>query len=420
VNPTPQTTDRPLRIVLVEESEATRRMLVQVLTSSPEFEVVGSASNGEDAFTEVFRLLPDVVCVGLQMPRMDGFTFLRLLMSRHPMPVIAIAATSASSKTEVFKALELGAIDCVLKPEGGEAALAGIRDDLFEKLRVVRSLRVADPEVRGAEEVSPPGTPLAASTGVSSAIAPAPAQAAVPSPSVVATPGPLGSPVTSGASLAGPAPASASVSSSSAFEPLRLVVLGASTGGPPALQQLLSALPRDLPLAIAVAQHMPERYTGPFAERLGRMSQFEVSEAKGGERIMAGKVLVAPGGKHLKLERTGAGGIELRAVVVEPTPGTIGKRYCPSVDLLFESAARAMGDRVCAIVLTGMGTDGRKGIEAVKAAGGLTLAESESSAVVFGMPREAADSGSVDEVLPLDKMAERIVRFARNIRTPSK
>jgi two-component system chemotaxis response regulator CheB len=419
VTTTPQTTERPLRIVLVEESEAHRRMLVQVVTSSPEFEVVGSVSSGEDAFNEIFKLRPDVVCVGLQMSRMDGFTFLRLLMSRHPMPVIAIAATSASSKTEVFKALELGAVDCVLKPEGGDAALAGIRDDLFEKLRVVRSLRVADPP-RGEEATAPAAVPLPSSFGVPSA--PASNQPVVPPSAVVVPSSPvLSSAVTSGGSPNVPAQVSASpVVSGGSFEPLRLVVLGASTGGPPALQQLLSALPGDLPLAIAVAQHMPERYTRPFAERLGRMSQFEVSEAKGGERIMAGKVLVAPGGKHLKLERTGAGGIEVRAVVVEPMPGTIGKRYCPSVDLLFESAARAMGDRVCAIVLTGMGADGRKGIEAVKAAGGLTLAESESSAVVFGMPREAADSGSVDEVLPLDKMAERIVRFARNLRTPSK
>jgi small GTP-binding protein len=191
-------------------------------------------------------------------------------------------------------------------------------------------------------------------------------------------------------------------------EPAGVVAIGASAGGPQAIQRLLSSLPRDLELAFVVAQHMPERFTAAFADRLARTTPFSVSEAEGDEVVAAGRVLVAPGGRHLEVRRDGGG--VLRAAVVAPGAAGGGKQ-CPSADLLFASVARAVGSRSCGVVLTGMGQDGRAGVAAIRLAGGLTLAESEDSAVVYGMPQAAAESGAVDEVLSLPALVERITRF---------
>jgi two-component system chemotaxis response regulator CheB len=191
----------------------------------------------------------------------------------------------------------------------------------------------------------------------------------------------------------------------------RLAVIGASAGGPPALGRLLGAVPRDLPLGFAVAQHMGKVFTRTFAERLARDTGLDVREARDGDELGDGRVLVAPGGMDLRLVRAGAWLGPVRAQLVEPAPGET-PRGCPSVDVLFASAADVMRDRVCGVVLTGMGDDGRRGVERIKQAGGLALAESEATAAVFGMPREAAATGKVDEVLPLALIPARLRRFA--------
>ncbi len=335
-----------IRVLLVDDSDATRAGLGRLLESACGAEVVGVAADGEQALREAERLRPDLVLLDLQMPRMDGFTFLRLLMARRPTPVVVISAQSR--RTDVFKALELGALDFVPKPEG-DALLESLRDALVEKCQLVRALRIENLAPRDA--------------GPARAI---PAEAA------------------------------------------GIVAIGASTGGPAAIQRLLSMLAGDLPLAFVVAQHMPERFTAAFAERLARTTSFVASEAADGDVVAAGRVLVAPGGRHLEVRR-GIDGV-LRAAIVAPA-AVQDARYCPSADVLFASVARAAGSRACAIVLTGMGQDGRAGVRAVKGAGGLTLAESEDTAVVYGMPQAAADSGAVDEVLALPGLAERIRRF---------
>ncbi len=338
----------PVRVLVVDDSEQGGRMVADVLLSEPDVEVVGRPRDGETALQELLRVRPDAVCLDLEMPRMDGFTFLRLLMARQPTPVIIV--TGRGSKADVFRALELGALDFVVRPsEAG--GMGDFREELLARIRMVRALRLDPLERRAAEPLREEQPP-----------------------------------------------------------PARLAVIGASTGGPPALQRLLSVLPSDLSLAVLVAQHMPERFTRTFAERLGRQTAFDVSEADDGDAVLAGRVLVAPGGRHLAVERAAGG--RLRARVL-PRAEVAGRRYCPSIDLLFESAARAMGSRVCGVVLTGMGNDGRRGVEAVKAGGGLTLAESERTAVVYGMPEEAIASGRVDEVLAIEDVAERLVRFAR-------
>jgi two-component system chemotaxis response regulator CheB len=345
---------RALRALVVDDSEASRDQLARILGEAPGLEVIGLARDGEEALKDALRLEPDVVILDLQMPRMDGFTFLRLLMAQRPTPVIVVS--SWSGKTDVFKSLELGALDFVPKPDAA-TDLAAIREALLDKCATVRSLRM---ENLGPSLDVPRVTP-------------------VPSRPLV--------------------------------EPPRVAVVGASTGGPQAVQRLLSSFPHDLPLGVLVAQHMPERFTRTFAERLGRTTRFAVQEASDGDLVAAGRVLVAPGGRHLELRRDGPGGA-LRAAVVAAAPGA-GPRHVPSVDRLFESAARELGARVCGVVLTGMGSDGSAGIAAIKAAGGLTLAESEDTAVVYGMPRSAASGGAVDEILGVRAIAERLERFAR-------
>jgi two-component system chemotaxis response regulator CheB len=331
----------------VDDSEAIRAGIGRMLEESCGAELVGAAADGEQALREAQRLRPDLVLLDLQMPRMDGFTFLRLLMARQPTPVVVISAQSR--RTDVFKALELGALDFVPKPDG-DAPIESLRDALVEKCQLVRALRIENLGPRGGAR---------------------------------------------GEGAAGP-------------EPAGVVAVAASTGGPAAIQQLLSTLSGELPLAFVVAQHMPERFTAAFAERLARTTPFVASEAADGDVVAAGRVLIAPGGRHLEVRR-GPDAV-LRAAVLPPESAP-GAKFCPSADVLFASVARAAGARACALVLTGMGQDGRAGVRAIKSAGGLTLAESADTAVVYGMPQAAAEGGSVDEVLALPALAERIRRF---------
>jgi two-component system chemotaxis response regulator CheB len=344
---------KPTRVLLVDDSEATRSAVGRILQGSSGIVIVGVARDGEEALREVLRLQPDLVFLDLQMPRMDGFTFLRLLMARRPTPVVVVS--SQSHRADVFKALELGALDFVAKPEDG-ASFDTIAAALLEKCELLRALR----------------------------------------PHNLAPPPPRAAPVLRGVGVA---------------EPPRLVAIGASTGGPQAILKLLASLPRDLPVGFVVAQHMPEKFTAAFAERLGRSCPFSVQEAAEGDLVAEGRVLVAPGGRHLEVRRGRDG--SLHAAIL-PGDGDAQRRgHCPSVDRLFRSVAEALGARACAVVLTGMGRDGRDGVAAVKARGGLTLAESQESAVVYGMPQAAAESGALDELLPLAGLAERLVRFGR-------
>jgi two-component system chemotaxis response regulator CheB len=335
----------------VDDSDASRNAVGRILEGRPGIVVVGAARNGEEALREALLLKPDLVFLDLQMPRMDGFTFLRLLMARRPTPVVVVS--SQSHRADVFKALELGALDFVEKPEEG-VSFDTVAAALLEKCEMLRSLR--------PENLAPP--------------IPGPARA------LRVAAGPLGP---------------------------RVIAIGASTGGPQAVARLLSALPRDLPAAILVVQHMPEKFTAAFAERLGRTTPFSVQEAQEGDLLAPGRVLVAPGGRHLVLRRDQEGALHAATLPGRPAE----RRYCPSVDQLFISVAAEVGRRACGVVLTGMGRDGHEGIRALKRRGALTLAESQESAVVYGMPQAAAESGALDELLPLDRLAERLARFGR-------
>jgi two-component system chemotaxis response regulator CheB len=365
------TSASPIRVVVIDDSAYNRQTIATMLESDPGIQVVGRAADGDDGLKLVLRIQPDLVTLDLEMPRMDGFTFLRILMSRRPTPVIVVSGLGA--KENVFKALELGALDFVVKPSRQiSPELRTIQEDLVAKVRLVNQLRML-PLTERAQRPEPA----------------APSRISSPSLSL----DPLAEPPQSPCPV-GPAPS-------------RLVAIGASTGGPPALQQLLAAIDPRLPVGVVVTQHMPPRFTRAFAERLQRASRLVVREAEDGDYVTAGSVLVAPGSGSLALYRED----DTLRVSIEPPARNV--RFTPSVDRMLETAAQAMGEDLLGVVLTGMGGDGGRGVRVVKSRGGRVVAEAADTAVIFGMPNEAIATGSVDEVLPLGRIAEAIERFAR-------
>lgn len=352
--------ERPVRVLVIDDSAYNRDSIADMLSRAPGIEVVGQAADGNEGLREAMSLAPDVITLDLEMPNMDGYTFLRILMTRRPTPVIVISSHSAQAS--VFKALELGAVDFIAKPARAIAPELGtIERDLTEKILAVGRLRPV--RLRA---------PRAATT----------------------TPAPERLPV-GDTSLLG------------------VVCVGASTGGPPALKELFEALPGDLPVAILVSQHMPASFTGPFARRLDAAGSFVVREAQGGDVLKGGHAYVSPGAGSLVVKALSPTGLGL---AIEARERTVPKpRIVPSADRMMESAASELGRNVMAVVLTGMGDDGSRGAQAVRAAGGFTVAESEQTAVIFGMPEAAIRTGTIDEVLPLDGIAVAIIRFARSL-----
>lgn len=369
--------DRELRVLVVDDSAINRKSLSGLLEKHPGVRVVGAASDGDEALRLVASLSPDLITLDLEMPRMDGFTFLRLLMASRPTPVIVVSSHSA--KENVFRALELGAIDFIAKPD---QLLAGrteeIRAQLDHMVAVVRQLAPSNWQKRKINVPSEPPRKVAAP---------------IPSPASSAT---------ASVRQAAPLPVSSHLRPPL---PDKVVVIASSTGGPTALLELFSRLPSRASASIVVAQHMPDRFTKAFADRLDRLSSFRVSEAEDQHDIQPGMALVCPGGRCIELRRSPS---RLSAHVVWPDKED---RYAPSADRLFTTAASAAGSRVIGVVLTGMGDDGARGVLDIHSAGGAILAESEETAVVFGMPKAAARTGKVNEVLPLGGLVDRLVKM---------
>ncbi len=357
-----------LRVLVVDDSAYNRRTIAELLSSLEDVEVVGKASDGDEALRMAAELSPDLITLDLEMPRMDGFTFLRLLMAKQPTPVIIVSGYSA--KENVFRALELGALDFVAKPTRTVSAdLAQIGDELAEKVALVKHLSLAkvDPTRRGSSLAGRTATQVFRTVGPDGVAAEPDAQG----------------------------------------EARRVIVVGASTGGPTALLELFAAFPADAPAAVVVAQHMPEKFTRTFAQRLDRLGRLHVREASETTPLLARQGWICPGGRCIDVVRTGS---SLATRVGDPSPAD---RYVPSVDRLFESAAKACGDRVVAVVLTGMGDDGSHGVRAVKEAGGTVLAEAAESAVIYGMPGAAVRTGCVDASLPLRELADHVAALAK-------
>jgi len=350
-----------LRVLVVDDSAYNRQTITSMLETLPGVRVVGRATNGKEALRLVFDLEPDVITLDLEMPEMDGFAFLRLLMHKRPTPVLVVSGYA--QRENVFRALELGALDFIAKPSRDVTPdLRSIEHELTSKISLVRRLQIVRVRERARALARLPGAPAV----------PVDIEAAAPR---------------------------------------SIVAIAASTGGPPAVQQLLGALPATLPTALLVAQHMPARFTRAFAERLDRLVPMRVVEAEDGQLLAAGTAYIAPGAAHFEVVDSPLGPM---ARIHAPTSVAVGA-VLPSADRLFRSVAALYGPRMCAVVLTGMGADGKEGARAAKAAGARVLAEDPRTAVMPGMPQSAIATGVVDEVMPLEGMAASIVRFVESL-----
>jgi two-component system chemotaxis response regulator CheB len=347
-----------LRVLIVDDSVFNRRSITEILNTSSEVEVVGKAADGEEALRLVSMLRPDVITLDLEMPRMDGFTFLRILMTKMPTPVIVVS--SYSQKENVFKALELGALDFVAKPDRyADPDLAAIRDELLRKVTLARAVRIAPtPLARRVPDIAQqPSTPEARPPGI-------------------------------------------------AIAPRHVIAIASSTGGPSALMEIFSRLPDNAKFAVVIAQHMPDKFTRTFAERLDRRSALRVAEATDYDIVGEGMGFVCPGRQCMELEMPPKGPLRLRVRAPDERD-----RYVPSADRLLTSVAYAVGKKAIGVILTGMGDDGVQGARAIVDAGGIVVAESETTAVVYGMPGAAVRAGVATLTLPLTDIGDWISRL---------
>lgn len=352
--------NRPLRVLVVDDSAVVRQGLSHILSRERDV-TVEVAADPIFAIEKMRRNRPDVIVLDLEMPRMDGLTFLRKLMSEDPVPVVVCSGLAGEGTEMAMRALEDGAVEIIAKPS------LGVKDFLHDS-----AIMLVD-AVRSAAQTKPRRR------------APRPAP---PSPKLTAD-----------AVLPRTAPALL-------FTTDKVVAIGASTGGTEALAQILTALPPDCP-PVVVVQHMPEVFTATFAKRLNQLARIEVKEAEDGDRLISGRALIAPGNRHTIVRRTGG------HYVAQVADGPLVSRHRPSVNVLFRSVAQAAGPNGVGVILTGMGDDGADGLLEMRSAGAATIAQDERSCAVFGMPKEAIARGAVGDVMPLDRIAAAIVTRAR-------
>jgi two-component system chemotaxis response regulator CheB len=353
---------KKIRVLIVDDSSLVRQMLTEILNDSPDIEVVGVASDPLIARDRIKALNPDVLTLDVEMPRMDGLTFLSNLMRLRPMPVIMVSSLTESGAQTTLRALELGAVDFVSKPK---ADLAGTLRDFSEEIcGKVRA--AAQARVRARSESAP----------------------------LLVTPK-----FSADAVL----PCAAGQHNFRTTE--RIIAIGASTGGTEAIRVVLQALPADGP-AVVIAQHIPAAFSGAFTHRMDTISAMSVCEPKDGQLIVPGHVYIAPGDRHLMVDRDGA------RYLCRLSAGPPVNRHRPSVDVLFRSVAQKAGPNAVAAILTGMGDDGARGLREMLDAGAATVAQDEASSVVWGMPGAAVRHGGVRQVLPLDRIAEALLRLA--------
>ncbi|WP_426126503.1 protein-glutamate methylesterase/protein-glutamine glutaminase [Pararhizobium sp. PWRC1-1] len=354
---------KKIRVLIIDDSASVRQALTAVLQQDPDIEVMGVASDPFMAARKIAEDIPDVITLDVEMPRMDGITFLRKLMAQHPIPVVMCSSLTEAGSETLLQALEAGAVDIILKPKIGAA------DHLAESgMRICEVVKsAAQARVSGVRR-------SAAQAGASNPNARLTADAMLPPPTGRAM----------------------------AKTTEMVVCVGASTGGTEALREMLEALPANAP-GIVIVQHMPEKFSAAFAKRLNSLCEVEVKEAVDGDPVLRGHVLIAPGDQHMLLERQGA------RYYVSVKTGPLVSRHRPSVDVLFRSAARAAGGNAMGIIMTGMGDDGARGMQEMKQAGAFTVAQDEATSIVFGMPKEAIARGGVDRVVPLDQIAREIL-----------
>ena len=354
----------PIKVMIIDDSAVVRQVLQGILEQTPDLKVIGVASDPLFALDKMARQWPDVILLDVEMPRMDGVTFLRKLMAERPTPVVICSTLAESGSQTALQAMAAGAADIIAKPK------AGLKDFLQQSAaELAAAIRGAAKANINALRARPQAGPVAPKHS---------ADAILPS---------------------GQGQAMARTTE-------RVIALGTSTGGTQALERVLTALPRVCP-AILVVQHMPEKFTAAFAARLNSLCALEVVEARDNDRVLPGRVLIAPGGRHMLLKRSGA------QYHVQVTDGPHVNRHKPSVDVLFRSVARFAGSNATGVIMTGMGDDGARGLREMLDAGADTYAQDEASCVVFGMPKEAIRLGGARHVVGLDRVAQVIVQAGR-------
>jgi len=342
-----------IKILIVDDSAFMRKLLSDLFSSETDFMVIDTARNGQDAIEKTKRLKPDLITMDVEMPIMDGITALEMIMKDIPTPVIMISSLTRDGAEATMCALELGAVDFVAKPAGVISSIAGIGKEIVAKARVAVGVKM--PKVY--EKVAK----------VSAMINPSLQRTTVASDE-------------------------------------KIVAIGTSTGGPRALQEIITQLPGNLPCGVVIVQHMPPGFTKSLSERLNSLSSLTVKEAEHNDVIRPGLVLIAPGDYHMTIEHEG----NKRIIKLNQNPPIGGHR--PAVDPMMESVAKVYGQRAVGVILTGMGHDGAKGVQAIKQQLGYTIAEDQSTAVVFGMPKSAIELGAVNKVAPLSAIAAEIVK----------
>lgn len=364
---TPEST-KQISVLVVDDSAFMRKAISKMLETDPDIKVVGTATNGKEGIEKLTLLKPDLVTMDIEMPTMDGLTALRQIMSTQPTPVVMLSSLTTSGANATLDALELGAVDFIAKQMSFVSLdIVKIQDELIAKIKNIarrKHLLMA----RYKQRLAPPMTGQ-------------------------------------DAKQAGTAPPRPPATVRKKQHQIGLIVIGSSTGGPPALQEVIPRLPKRLPVGVVIAQHMPPTFTKSMAERLDGMSQVTVREAVNGEELTAGTVLIAPGGQHLKVQRVGS----QTRVQVSPQPADT--LYRPCVDITVTSVSDQFGSAGMGVILTGMGNNGAIGLKQLKARGGIVIAQDEATCVVYGMPRAAVEAGVVDHVLPVTNIADEISSY---------
>ncbi len=353
---------KPIRVMIVDDSATVRQVLAAVLSAAPDIEVIGSAPDPLFALDKMNKDWPDVIVLDVEMPRMDGITFLKKLMAQRPTPVVICSTLTEKGAETTMQALSAGAVAIVTKPR------IGLKQFLVDSAE----------DVGGAVRVAAKANVRRLAAGPMPVVKPK---------------------LSADAILSGPAPTQSMHETTD-----KVVAVGTSTGGTQALEVMLSALPRTVP-GLVIVQHMPEKFTAAFADRLNSICQIEVREAKNGDRVYPGRALIAPGGRHMLLKRSGA------QYHVDVVDGPAVNRHRPSVDVLFRSVARCAGGNALGVIMTGMGDDGARGLKEMRDAGAATLAQDEDSCVVYGMPKEAVKLGGVGKSVPLGAIAGEVARY---------
>lgn len=359
-----------IKVLVVDDSALIRKLMTEMLSSDPDITVVGTASDPYDARDKIKSTSPDVITLDVEMPKMDGITFLRNLMRLHPMPVIMVSTLTEKGADVTFEALELGAIDFVTKPKIDVShSLNDYRDEIIAKVKAAAAANRSALERRSSMLTAVP--PKLSADAI------------------------LDKPTTG-------------IKFTTTD---KLIAIGASTGGTEAIKEVLMGMPADAP-AIVITQHIPEAFSLPFAERMNRCSAMTVCQATDGQQILPGHVYIAPGGQHLLVERSGA------RFLCRLSDGPPVNRHRPSVDVLFRSVAQNIGKNCVGVILTGMGDDGARGMQELHETGSTTIAQDEKSSVVWGMPGEAVKLGGVDYILPLQDIATKVLSLIKQSDIP--